>query len=140
MSGTITPPSDIMLTQLPNNTSGAILPQHARNVVETSAGTAYATTPTQTVSFAPAVTDRGTVTRCNHATVAINVTINTALWVAGYTYGFRSVNAATVTLVAGSSVTLLSSSGTLALRTNGSLVYVVADTVSNTFYVDGDLA
>lgn len=126
-----------MTTDFPDNTTGIITPAFMRNSVETFSGVAYATT--QTASFAPAATDRGTVTRCNHATNNINVTINTALWVAGYAYGFRRIGAGTVTIVQGASATLISASGTLTLRAVGSIAWVVADTVSNTFYVDGDL-
>lgn len=109
MSGTISTPSNLMATEIVDNTSGAIAPANVRDVVETLAA---APTSVKTTAYTAALVDRGTLIEMNSTNSpasTINFTIppnSSVAFPIGAVMTVCQLGADQVTLVAGSGVTI----------------------------------
>lgn len=116
--------------------AGSITPADMRVIVNSLAGTGVTT---QTASFTLALTHRGTTIDCNHASVAINVTIPPNASVAfdiGVMITLARIGAAAVAFVAGAGVTFIGLP-TLSARAIGSEIYARKQ-ATNVWLVGGD--
>lgn len=135
---TIESPDTINTTEIQDGqAAGSIVPLRIRKIVDSLAGIFVSTA---TASFTFALTQRGTVVECNHATVAINATIPPHSSVAfdnGTVVGICRIGAAATAFVAGAGVTFITPQS-LTCRAVGSELFARQTATADTWVISGD--
>ncbi len=134
---TISSPDTLNTTLIVDNITGLVTAARMRVVVDSMAGIFPSAL---TASFTFALTQRGIVVECNHATVAINATIPPNASVAfdqGTVLRLCRTGAAAVAFVAGAGVTLITPQS-LTARAVGSEIYARQTATTDTWIIGGD--
>jgi hypothetical protein len=134
---TIESPETLNTTRFQAGQVGTVDATDMRVFVDSLAGSFPSTA---TASFTFALTQRGTIIECNHATVAINATIPPNASVAfdvGTTLGLCRIGSAAVAFVAGAGVTFITPQS-LTCRAIGSQLFARQTATANTWVISGD--
>lgn len=134
---TIESPDTLNTTRFQAAQVGTIGADDLRVFVDSLAGSFPSTA---TASFTFALTQRGTIVECNHATVAINATVPPNASVpfdVGATLGLCRIGAAAVAFVAGAGVTFIVPQS-LSCRVVGSQIFARQTATINTWVISGD--